>query len=131
MKIAFASINGKYLDCHFGQCSSFSIFSFSANGYKWLESRSMPEYSEETHGHERIQSRVDAIRDCKLLFVSTIGNEAVQRLMNAGIMTIKVNAGTEIIAQLEKMRLMLMEHPPLWLLRAMLRSDDDEKGEEA
>jgi nitrogen fixation protein NifX len=127
MKVAFASTNGKHLDCHFGQCPSFSIFEFSEEGYKWLESRSVLEPPPEAEETDRIGQRLQTILDCKLLFVNSIGNDAAKRVMKAGIMILKSDQGTEVISQLEKMYFMLKERTPLWLTKALRRSEEEEQ----
>ncbi|MCL6457581.1 MAG: nitrogen fixation protein NifX [Gorillibacterium sp.] len=125
MKVAFASINGKHLDCHFGQCPSFSIFDFSEQGYKWLESRSVFGLPVDAEEQERIGQRIQIIWDCKLLFANNIGNYATEKVMRAGIMLLKPESGAEVIPQLEKMQQMMKERPPLWLAKALRRSEEE------
>ncbi|WP_167336661.1 NifB/NifX family molybdenum-iron cluster-binding protein [Paenibacillus camerounensis] len=43
MKLAFASNQGATLDCHFGQCSSFTISELDEAGYRLTELREVPE----------------------------------------------------------------------------------------
>ncbi|MDF2926232.1 MAG: hypothetical protein K0R57_5146 [Paenibacillaceae bacterium] len=127
MKVAFASINGKHLDCHFGRCPSFSIFNFTEEGFKWLESRSVPDMPGDEDEGSRIGKRLRVIGDCKVLFVEAIGNVAAKKAMKAGIMVFKSDSGTEVIPQLEKLQRMLKERPPLWLVKLLRQAAEEER----
>lgn len=132
MKVAFASVKGKYLDCAFEECVSFSLFDFTAEGYRWLETLTLPGPAP-SGGEEggAVAVRLGLLRGCKLLFVAEIGNEAARRVAKAGIMLLEAEQGAEIIGQLDKMQAMLKERPPLWLARALLRSTmEEESGKE-
>lgn len=128
MKVAFATVNGKKLDCPFEDCLSFSVFDFSEAGYSWLESRSVAEFrGEEDEG--RSVRRLQLLSDCKVLFVGRIGSDASRQAVKAGIMCFQSEPGTEVIAQLEKMQAMLRLRPPLWLTRALRQAEDQIQGE--
>lgn len=128
MKVAFASVKGKYLDCAFEDCFSFSLFDFTAEGYRWLETRTLPA-SVPPGGEEEgmVAMRMKLLRDCRLLFVADIGNESARRVAKAGIMLLETEAGAEVIGQLDKMQAMLKERPPLWLAKALLRSSMEQE----
>ncbi|CQR55104.1 NifB/NifX family molybdenum-iron cluster-binding protein [Paenibacillus riograndensis] len=119
MKIAFASNGGRTLDCHFGQCTAFAIFEFGEKGYRLLETRTLPVLQEETEECDKFQQRVDQIRDCTVLFVVKIGGDAVKKVLEAGIILLQSEQGSEIVPQLDQLRLMLKERPPLWLVKAL------------
>ncbi|QWU13274.1 nitrogen fixation protein NifX [Paenibacillus sophorae] len=124
MRVAFASKDGKHIDEHFGQCRSFSIFELNVEKYKWLESRTV--YAEdETEEHEsRVAHRVEAIGDCTLLFVCSIGNDAMKQLMKDGIMILKVEPESEVIPQMDRLLNLMRERPPLWLIKSLRRAGE-------
>lgn len=126
MKVAFASENGKQVDAHFGRCSSFSIFEVDDQGYKWLCAREISESA--GLESEKIDRRVDAVRDCTLLFLCQIGPSAAAKITRAGIMPLKVEEGTVVVDQLERLREMLSTRPPIWLKKAMLRTEEAEQA---
>lgn len=128
MKVAFATENGKHLDCPFERCPSFSVFEFSMEGYVWLETRFMPDDPPDALEEARTGLRIDAIRDCRLLFAEPVGDSAVHRLMKSGIMVLRTEPGAEVMLQLAKLHSMLKERQPLWLAKAMRRS---ERGDQA
>lgn len=124
MKVAFASNGGTALDTHFGQCQSFSVFDFKERGYRWLENRSIPAPEPESEECDKFQQRVDLIQDCTVLFVTKIGGDATKKVLQAGIITLQSEQGSEIIPQLDQLKRMLKERPPLWLVKALNRDKD-------
>lgn len=124
MKVAFASGDGKRIDAHFGQCRYFSIFELNGDKYRWLESRTIRVESDSDEHENRVARRIEAIGDCTLLFVSSIGNDAVRRLRKEGIMILKADPESEVIPQMEGLLKLLRERPPLWLLKAVRRAGE-------
>jgi nitrogen fixation protein NifX len=125
-------MKGKYLDCGFEDCFSFSLFDFTAEGYRWLETLTLPgAVPPDGEGGGAVAVRLRLLKGCRLLFAAEIGNEAARRVAKAGIMLLETEPGAEVIGQLDKMQTMLKERPPLWLARALLRSAmEEENGEE-
>lgn len=126
MKVAFASINGKQLDCSFRECPSFSVFEFTERGYKWIESRAVPKPAGEDD--DPIGCRMRLIADCKLLFVRSMENEVAQKLMKAKVFPLFSQSEADIMTQLEEMLSMARLRPPLWLTKALRCSEEEEKG---
>ncbi|MFM9327672.1 NifB/NifX family molybdenum-iron cluster-binding protein [Paenibacillus mesotrionivorans] len=130
MRVAFASLKGKYLDCAFEECVSFSLFDFTAEGYRYLETLTLPETAlREREEAGAVAARLRLLKGCRILMVSGIGSEAARRVSKAGIMLLETEPGAEVIGQLDKMRTMLKERPPLWLAKALVRSALEEGGE--
>lgn len=121
MKVAFATEDGKRVDSHFGRCACFSVFEINESEYQWLAAREISETGLQVES-EKIEKRVDAVKDCTLLFVCQIGPTAAARVTRAGVMPLKVEEGTEIVGQLERLQTMLKNKPPLWLVKAMRKA---------
>lgn len=126
MKVAFSTEDGKTVDSHFGRCGCFSIFELDAEGYRWLMARVITDKDNQAES-DKIDRRVEAVKDCTLLFTCQIGPTAAAKVTRAGIMPLKVEEGTDIMGQLERLRLMLAGKPPLWLAKA-LRKPEEEGG---
>lgn len=124
MKVAFATEDGKRVDSHFGRCACFSVFEIDADQYKWLEAREIPEAGAEIES-EKIERRVDAVKDCTLLFVCQIGPSAAAKVTRSGVMPLKVEEGAEIMGQLDRLQAMLQNKPPLWLMKAMRKAEEE------
>lgn len=124
MKVAFATEDGKRVDSHFGRCMVFSVFEVNEKGYKWLEAREVSEQSIQVES-EKNERRVELVKDCTLLFICQIGPTAAAKITRAGVMPLKVEEGTEVIGQLERLQAMLANKPPLWLVKAMRKAEEE------
>lgn len=130
MKVAFASKDGKSVNAHFGSCKSFSIFEISDKEYRWLEAREIcSACGDKENESNKTEKRVDAIKDCTLLFINQIGPAAAARVTRTGIMPLKVEEGTPIVGQLERLLEMLQNRPPIWLAKALRKSDSTDEVE--
>lgn len=125
MKVAFATEDGKHVNAHFGRCGCFSVFELDAEGYRWLTARGIAEDRAGQAESDKIEKRVDAVKDCTLLFLNQIGPTAAAKVTRAGVMPLKVEEGTEIIGQLERLKDMLKNKPPLWLAKAMRKPEGE------
>ncbi|CCQ92507.1 Protein NifX [[Clostridium] ultunense Esp] len=127
MKVAFATEDGSLVNSHFGQCNTFIIYEVTLDGYRLDGVREiMGKKEEEGDEYGRLDRRIDAIEDCTLLFITQIGPSAAARVTRKKIMPIKVEEGTPILQQLDRLLVMLHTKPPLWLAKALKH----QKGEE-
>ncbi|HWR73454.1 MAG TPA: nitrogen fixation protein NifX [Nitrospirota bacterium] len=131
MKIAFATTDEKNIDEHFGRSGKFAIYEFSKDGFRFLEVRTFAEGEDraimETRDmgevHEgRVQSKVDRLADCKIIYLTEIGGPSAARLVQKGIMPLKMKAVTPIEAALKQLLASVQKTPPPWLRKAMSRS---------
>ncbi|MDF2936294.1 MAG: hypothetical protein K0Q90_1667 [Paenibacillaceae bacterium] len=123
MKVAFATEDGKRVDSHFGRCMIFSVFEVDDKGYKWLEAREVSEQNIQVES-EKNERRVELVKDCTLLFVCQIGPAAAAKVTRSGVMPLKVEEGTEVVGQLDRLQTMLGNKPPLWLVKAMRKAEE-------
>ncbi|MEO3947390.1 NifB/NifX family molybdenum-iron cluster-binding protein [Gorillibacterium sp. CAU 1737] len=122
MKVAFASMDGKTVDAHFGHCERFTILEIDEVGYRYVESRDVSHRQGEGEV-DKIENRVAAVADCTLLFICQIGPAAAARVTRRGVMPIKVVQGTRVSEQLEQLHAKLAHQPPLWLVKAMRQAE--------
>jgi nitrogen fixation protein NifX len=128
MKIGFATTDEKNINEHFGRSGKFAIYEFSKNGYRFLEVRTFAEGEDraitETRDmgevHEgRVQSKVDRLADCKIIYLTEIGGPSAARLVQKGIMPLKMKEVTPIEAALKQLLASVQKTPPPWLRKAM------------
>lgn len=119
MKVAFATGDGVRVNQHFGWCRRFDVYEVSPEGFAFLESRRLEPAGEDEE--DKIQSRLDAVRDCAMVYVASIGGTAAARVINARVHPVKVRETEEVTALLERLRDVLAGTPPPWL-RKLLRA---------
>jgi len=128
MKIAFATTDGINVDEHFGRSGKFAVYEMTKDGYRFVEMRKFAEGRdteiEETKGkgqiHEdRVQSKVEKLADCKIIYLTEIGGPSAARLARKGIMPVKVKEVITIEEALKKLLEAVKTSPPPWLKKAM------------
>ena len=133
MKIAFATTDGKRVDEHFGRAGTFAVYELSLDGYSFLEMRTFAEGRdsavEETKGmgqlhDDRVQSKVDRLSDCKIIYLTEIGGPPAARLIRKGMMPIKVKEPVPIEDSLQKLLETARTSPPPWLRKALNENVD-------
>lgn len=130
MKVAFATTDGVTVDEHFGRAGQFAIYEFNpeATDFAFLEMRTFSEGRdtaiEQSRGneaeHERlVQSKVEKLADCRLIFIEQIGGPSAARLSRKGIMPLKVKDVLLIQENLAKLSETIRSNPPMWLRKAL------------
>ncbi len=128
MKIAFATTDEKNINEHFGRSGKFAIYELSKDGYRFLEVRTFAEGEDraitETRDmgevHEsRVRSKVDRLADCKIIYLTEIGGPSAARLVQKGIMPLKMKEVTPIEGALKQLLASVQKTPPPWLRKAM------------
>jgi nitrogen fixation protein NifX len=124
LKIAFATDDGTAVDQHFGWCTRFDVFEIDQDRYAPVGSRT-PRAAEGEEG--TIASRLEVVRDCAIVYVTSIGPAAAARVVNAGIMPVKLPEGTAVPEVLDRLQEVLRGTPPPWL-RKVLRQHSPEQA---
>jgi nitrogen fixation protein NifX len=128
MKIAFATTDGKNVDEHFGRAGMFVIYEVRENGHQFVEMRKFADGMDKsvTDTKDRgpihdsaVQSKVEKLADCKLIYLTEIGGPSAARLVQKGIMPMKVKAPLQIASALAQLDETIKKSPPPWLRKAI------------
>ncbi len=123
LKIAFATSDGSAVDQHFGWCERFDVYEIDAAGARLLATRDLAPSTDEGEG--KLQGRLDAVSDCAVLHVTAIGGSAAARVVNSGIMPVRVPDGTPVLELVHRLQAVLDGTPPPWLRKLLRRHDPD------
>jgi nitrogen fixation protein NifX len=126
MKIAFATQDHKHVDAHFGWGKNIAIYDVSPNGHHFLEAVEFGGELEEDGDEDKLSPKLEAIKDCAILYVAAIGGSGAARVVAMNIHPIKVNEPEEIDVILDKIQAVLGGTPPPWLRKAMLKDKSRE-----
>jgi nitrogen fixation protein NifX len=121
LKIAFATADGTAVDQHFGWCRRFDVYQIDADLAVLVETRELTPAPGEEDG--KIDSRLNAVRDCAIVHVAAIGATAAARVVNAGVMPVKVPEGSGVEELVQRVQGVLRGTPPPWLRKALRRHD--------
>ena len=121
MKIAFATQDLQRVDAHFGWAKNLAVYEISPEGFKLVEAIQFDGDLKEDGNEDKLAPKIEAIKDCAILYVAAIGGSAAARVVASKIHPIKVNepeAITEILAKLQEV---LKGAPPPWLRKALTK----------
>jgi len=126
MKIAFATQDLQRVDAHFGWAKNIAVYEISPGGYHLIEAIQFSGDLQEDGNENKLSPKIEAIKDCAILYVSAIGGSAAARVVANRIHPVKVKE-TEVIAEvLDKLQQVLKGTPPPWLRKAMNKGQERE-----
>jgi nitrogen fixation protein NifX len=121
MKIAFATQDHKHVDAHFGWAKNIAIYEVSPHGHRFVHEVAFDGDLQEDGNEDKLSPKLEAIKDCAILYVAAIGGSGAARVVASKIHPIKVNEPEAIDAILDKLQVVLAGTPPPWLRKAMLK----------
>jgi nitrogen fixation protein NifX len=129
MKVAFATTDNINVNEHFGRAGSFAVYEMTEEGHRFVEIRKFADGMDRTVMDSRdtgplhesaVQNKVDRMSDCKLIYLTEIGGPSAARLVQKGIMPMKVKE-VAIESALKQLADTIKTSPPPWLKKAMNR----------
>lgn len=121
MKIAFATQDKERVDAHFGWAKSIVIHEVGPQGHSFVESFDFAGKLEEDGDEDKLAPKLDAIKDCAILYVAAIGGSGAARVVALKIHPIKVPQPESIAEILDKLQAVLKGTPPPWLRKALAK----------
>ena len=124
MKIAFATQDKERVDAHFGWAKSIDVYEISATGHHFVESFEFGDKLEEDGDEDKLAPKLEAIKDCAILYVAAIGGSGAARVLAMKNHPIKVPQPENIAEILDKLQAVLQGTPPPWLRKAMAKDSE-------
>ncbi len=121
MKIAFATQDLQRVDAHFGWAKNIAVYEISPEGFNLIEAIQFSGDLKEDGNEDKITPKIEAIKDCAILYVAAIGGSAAARVVANKVHPIKVNEPEVITEILVRLQDVLKGAPPPWLRKAMLK----------
>jgi nitrogen fixation protein NifX len=124
MKVAFATQDLKRVDAHFGWAKNIAIYELTPEGYSFIEAVAFEGDLQEDGNEDKLAPKIEAIKDCALLYVAAIGGSAAARVVANKIHPVKVTGPEPIEEVLEKLKDVLNGTPPPFLRKALLKDQE-------
>jgi nitrogen fixation protein NifX len=121
MKVAFATESLHAVDAHFGWASNIAIHEVTPEGHRFVEVVQFKGELAEDGSEDKLLPKLEAIRDCAILYVAAIGGSAAAKVVNLKIHPIKVAQPEPITGLLEKLQTVLAGTPPPWLRKVLAK----------
>ena len=119
MKIAFATQDKESVNAHFGWAKSIVVYEISAAGHRFVQSFEFGDKLEEDGDEDKLAPKLEAIKDCAIVYVAAIGGSGAARVVAMKIHPIKVPQPESIAEILDKLQVVLQGTPPPWLRKAL------------
>jgi nitrogen fixation protein NifX len=134
MKIAFATQDQQRVDAHFGWAKHLAVYEVSTEGHRFVQDFGFGEDLAEDGNEDKLAPKLEAIKDCAIVYVAAIGGSAAARVVATKIHPIKVTQPEPILDILDKLQEVLKGTPPPWLRKALQKEqgktfDFEEDGE--
>ncbi|NJL89991.1 MAG: nitrogen fixation protein NifX [Coleofasciculaceae cyanobacterium SM2_1_6] len=120
MKIAFTTSDNIHIDAHFGSAKKIDVYEVDQASYSFVTTLKFDGELKEDGNEDKLLPKIEALRDCTIVYVSTIGGTAAARLIKHKITPIKAQSEEqEITDVLTKLVQTLNGNPPPWLRKAL------------
>ncbi|WP_315756230.1 MULTISPECIES: nitrogen fixation protein NifX [unclassified Bradyrhizobium] len=124
MKVAFATQDLKRVDAHFGWAKNIAIYDVDTAGHRFVETVEFDGDLKEDGNEDKLAPKIEAIKDCAILYVAAIGGSGAARVVANNIHPMKVNQPEEISDLLGKLQAVLAGTPPPWLRKALAKGQE-------
>ena len=119
MKIAFATQDLKRVDAHFGWAKNIAIYEIGPQGHKFLEAVQFDGDLKEDGNEDKLAPKIEAIKDCAILYVAAIGGSGAARVVARNIHPVKVAETQAIEDIMLRLQTVLAGNPPPWLRKVL------------
>lgn len=123
MLIAFATSDGIHVNQHFGWSKSFELYRITPEHAEYIKTIDSSEDAIADE-HEKLSYKIGTIREADILYCSQIGPTASKMVLAEKIYPMRSGENERIDDTIRKMQELLLENPPLWLLRIQNTSKD-------
>ena len=124
MKVAFATQDLKRVDAHFGWAKNIAIYDIYPEGHKFVEAIQFDGDLKEDGNEDKLAPKIEAIKDCAILYVAAIGGSGAARVVANNIHPMKVTQPEDILSLVEKLEGVLKGTPPPWLRKALAKGQE-------
>lgn len=116
MKVAFTTSDNVHINAHFGSAKKIDLYDVSPDGFNFLNTFVFGGDLEENGNEDKLVPKIEALTDCAIVYVSTIGGSAAARLIKHKVTPIKARSEEEKIDDiLNELVKTLKGNPPPWL----------------
>ena len=127
MKVAFCTQDMKRVDAHFGWAKNIAIYDVSSDDSSFVEAIQFDGDLEEDGNEDKLAPKLEAIKDCAIVYVAAIGGSGAARVVAHKIHPIKVQEPEVIADILQKLQGVLKGTPPPWLRKVIEKEQGKEK----
>ena len=128
MKVAFATTDGVNVNEHFGRAGMFVIYELAREGHCLTETRKFSDGIDQEIAvtrdmgqvhDDKVQSKIDRLADCRIIYLTEIGGPSAARLVQKGIMPMKVKKIVPIVDAVRQLQEVVTKNTSPWIRKIM------------
>jgi len=121
VRVAFATKDGININDHFGWAKEFAVFDIHEEDFSLVESRRVEESDPDFEPEEldKINLRIEAIKDCSIMYCNNIGAVSAARVIRNRIHPIKMAEPVAIAIEIHRLQEVL-KNPPIWIRKIQM-----------
>src|ERR1035441_6761750 len=119
MKVAFATEDRRHVDAHFGWAKTITVYDVTPEEFHYVTAFEFAGNLEEDGNEDKLGPKLEAIKDCAILYVAAIGGSAAARVVAKNVHPIKVAETQAIEDSLQQLQKVLSGNPPPWIRKAL------------
>jgi nitrogen fixation protein NifX len=119
MKVAFATEDGQHVNAHFGWAKKIAIYDINPDNCRFVKCVEFIGNLGEDGNEDKLAPKLEAIKDCAILYVAAIGGSAAARVVAKKIHPIKLAETQAIDDSLQQLQRVLNGNPPPWIRKAL------------
>ena len=124
MKVAFATQDLERVDAHFGWAKTIAIYDLTPDSYCFVEAFQFAGDLQEDGNEDKLLPKLEAIKDCAILYVAAIGGSGAARVVAQNIHPMKSPQPEKITDLLERLQSVLRGAPPPWLRKILSKTGE-------
>ncbi|ARV60564.1 nitrogen fixation protein NifX [Nostocales cyanobacterium HT-58-2] len=125
MKVAFTTSDGTHINTHFGLAKEIDVYEVSKDGFNFVETLTFEGDLEEAAHEDKITPKMEAVLDCKIVYVQAIGKPAGNKLMKKGVTLVRAQEYDRVPDILHMLVQSLNGSAPPMLRKALLQENNN------
>ena len=119
MKVAFATDDRRHVDANFGWARTIIVYDVTPEEFHFVTAFEFAGNLEEDGNEDKLGPKLEAIKDCAILYVAAIGGSGAARVVAKNIHPVKVAETQAIEDIMLRLQTVLAGNPPPWLRKAL------------
>ncbi|BAY28978.1 dinitrogenase iron-molybdenum cofactor biosynthesis domain-containing protein [Tolypothrix tenuis PCC 7101] len=125
MKVAFTTSDGTHIDTHFGVAKEIDVYEVSKDGFNFVETLTFEGDLEAAEHEDKITPKMEAIIDCKIVYVKAIGTPVGNKLTKQGVTLVRAQEYDRVPDILHMLVKSCNGDAPPLLRKALLQEEND------
>lgn len=125
MKVAFTTSDGTHVNTHFDLAKEIDVYEVSKDGFNFVETLTFEGDLEEATDEDKMTPKMEAVLDCKIVYIKVISKPAGHKLMKEGVTLVRAQEYDRVPDILYMLVDSLNSSVPPMLRKALLQENNN------